>query len=101
MLAQQLGEQATRKALGHKLTDSQLGELRNDQIGQLFELFQEIQSPSSAAVEEDGTKSDSQGTAAEGGTKPPLVNTANGSPSVTSRNDEADSTMSNKAGSWW
>lgn len=55
--------------LGLKLREQQLNELREDQIGQLFELFQEIQKPSSTA--EDGTRSDSQTT--DGGNKSPLA----------------------------
>lgn len=50
-LAEQLGKQTTSEALGLKLDEAQLNALRDDQIGQLFELFQEIQNPSSHNVE--------------------------------------------------
>ena len=70
-MAQQFGKHTTHQALGLKLSDDQLNNLRGDQIGQLFELFQEIQNPSS--TREDGTRSD------EGGTKSPLANEAGSS----------------------
>ena len=101
-LAEQLGKHATHNALGLRLTESQLDELRDDQVGQLFELFQEIQRPSSAAAgDEDGTKPDRQ-TAAEAGTKPPPDDTVDGSASVANRNDKAgfeDCARSHKVGS--
>jgi len=50
-LAEQLGKHTTSEALGLKLDEAQLNALRDDQIGQLFELFQEIQNPSSHNVE--------------------------------------------------
>jgi len=52
-LAQQLGKLTTDQALGLKLHDQQLGELRDDQIGQLFELFQEIQKASDGGTTTD------------------------------------------------
>ena len=78
-----MGKFTTHEALGLKLTDKQLNELRDDQIGQLFELFQQIQKPSSNSEDdtqfdtqttEDGTKSQ---VVDEGGTKSPLVDKDN------------------------
>jgi len=81
-----LGKRATSEALGLKLTDKQVNELRDDQIGQLFELFQEIQRPSSAS--QDATESDRQTT--EAGTKSPLVDEG-GSRSAVDRDSTAES----------
>ena len=78
-----MGKFTTHEALGLKLTDKQLNELRDDQIGQLFELFQQIQKPSSSSEDdtqfhpqtsEDGTKSQ---VVDKGGTKSPLVDKDN------------------------
>ena len=51
-LGQQLGKYTTHTALGLKLGQQQLNELRDDQIGQLFELFQEIQKKTSSTAED-------------------------------------------------
>lgn len=68
-LAQQLGKYTTHEALGLKLTERQLNELRDDQVGQLFELFQEIQRQSSTT--DDGSGCNSQ--TVEGGAQSPLT----------------------------
>jgi len=98
-LAQQLGKYTTHEALGLKLSEQQLSELREDQIGQLFELFQQIQKPSSPS--EGGTRSDSH--TGEGGTKSPL---AEGGSKLTTDNSiqtgagDVKSDTSPSAGSW-
>ena len=65
-LGQQLGKYTTHSALGLKLGEHQLNELRNDQIGQLFELFQEIQKTSST---NDSQTDDGRTEADKGGSK--------------------------------
>jgi hypothetical protein len=44
-LANQLGKHSTNRVLGLKLTDETLNSLREDQVGQLYQLFQETQKP--------------------------------------------------------
>jgi hypothetical protein len=44
-LAEQLGKRSATKVLGLQLSESQLSALRDDQLGQLFTLFQETQKP--------------------------------------------------------
>ena len=46
MLSSQLGKSATSKQLGLKMSEKDLENLNEEQIGQLYELYQEIQNPS-------------------------------------------------------
>lgn len=44
-LANQLGKYSTNRILGLKLSEERLNSLTEDQVGQLYELFQETQKP--------------------------------------------------------